>query len=218
MKGMNFCLEGVDGVGKTSTLKALSTELQKDGFNFVLTKEPGGPKALKQEWSSLNHPYGFEYDGFRDLCVNNSYIPQLVKRGLYKADSLYNWISVIKPALESGITVISDRGWVSDVAYGAALAGLTQEQLFNFNMALVPEQHKHTKVIYLDCPEDIREIRLAANIADHADKIGLEARRHICEEYQLCLEKYVNEYIVINTNKAIKDIVNDCKNYIYGIA
>lgn len=217
MKGQYIVICGVDGVGKTSTLKALSTELQKDGFNFVLTKEPGGPKALRQEWSSLIHPYGEEYEGFRELCVNNPQIPQLVKRALYKADSFYNWLSVIKPALEKDVTVISDRSWVSDIAYGAALAGVPADDLFSFNIALVPEQHALTKVIYLECAEDIRETRLAANITDHADKIGLDARRRICEEYQLCLEKYVSEYTVINTNKAIKDVVNECKNYIYGL-
>jgi dTMP kinase len=215
MNSKYFVIEANDGVGKTTTLKALSTELQKDGFNFIVTKEPGGSKALKQEWSSLNHPYGFEYEGFRDLCVNHPEIPNLVKRALYKADSLYNWISVIKPALETGIVVLSDRSWISDLAYGAALADLTQADLFNFNMALVPEQAKITNVIYLTCPEEVRETRLAANIADAADKIGIEARRRIENEYKLCLNNYVANYVIIDTNQPIENVVNLCKKFVY---
>lgn len=216
LKGQYCCFEGVDGTGKTSTLKALSTELQKDEFKFILTKEPGGPKALRQEWSSLLHPYGTEYESFRELCVNNPQIPQLVKRALYKADSFYNWLSIIKPALEQNTLVLSDRSWVSDIAYGAALANVPAEDLFAFNISLVPEQHSLTKVIYLDCPEDVRERRLANNVADHADKIGLEARRRICKEYMLCLDKYVNEYIVISTDQPLDKVVKECKTFIYA--
>lgn len=205
-------IEGVDGVGKTTVLKALSESLQKENIQFILTKEPGGPKALRQEWCSLLHPFGPDYDGFRDLCVNNPQIPQLAKRALYKADSFYNWLAVTKPALEKNQLVLSDRSWISDLAYGKVLANLSIESLFQFNMALVPEQRALTKCIYLDCPEDVREARLAANIADEADKIGRSKRNEITETYMLVLEKYVDEYFVINTNDSIENIVKTIKN------
>lgn len=207
-----IAIEGVDGVGKTTVLKALSESLQKDNIQFILTKEPGGPKALRQEWGSLLHPFGTEYDGFRDLCVNNPQIPQLAKRALYKADSFYNWLAVTKPALEKNQLVLSDRSWISDLAYGKVLARLSIESLFQFNMALVPEQRALTKCIYLDCPEDVREARLAANIADEADKIGCSKRNEIAEAYIIALEKYVDEYFVINTDDSIDNIVKTIKN------
>lgn len=217
LKG-NFCvIEGVDGVGKTTTLKALAKALMEDGFRFQLTKEPGGPRALSQEWScsSFDYPFGAMYDGFRELCVNNPQIPQLVKRALYKADSFYNWLAVIKPAMEQGITVLSDRSWVSDIAYGAALVGVPAQDLFNFNIALVPEQHALTRVIYLTCSEEVRESRLAANIMDHADKIGIDARRRICLEYENCIRDRVKEHIVIDTNQPIENVVSLCKKFVY---
>lgn len=210
-------IEGCDGVGKTTTLKALAKALIADGHCFQLTKEPGGPRALQVEWStnSFSYPFGAMYDGFRELCVNNPQIPQLVKRALYKADSFYNWLAVIKPAMEQNITVLSDRSWVSDIAYGAALAGVSSQALFDFNIALVPEQHALTRVIYLTCPEDIREARLAANIMDHADKIGLDARRRICLEYENCIRDRVKESVVIDTNQPIENVVNLCKQFVY---
>lgn len=211
-----FVIEGCDGVGKTTTLKALSESLQKDKFDFILTKEPGGPMALSKEWSTLQHPFGPMYEGFRDLCVNNPQIPQLVKRALYKADSFYNWLSVIKPALYDGITVISDRSWVSDIAYGSALAGLTRDQLWHFNTALLPDQHTLTKVIYLVCPENIREERLAKNVADAADKIGIEARNRVCDAYMRTIDEYVDSYIMIDTNQPLEIVVNLCKNFVYN--
>lgn len=215
LKGNYVVICGVDGVGKTTTLKALADVLKEDGFNFILTKEPGGPKALTQEWSSNDYPFGAMYEGFRDLCVNNPQIPQLVKRALYKADSFYNWLTVIKPAMEQGITVLSDRSWVSDIAYGAALTGVSADALFVFNMALVPEQHALTRVIYLTCPETIREARLTENIMDHADKIGTQARNRICNEYISTLTKRVPDYVIINTNQPIETVVAQCKAFVY---
>lgn len=210
-------VEGCDGVGKTTMLKALAKSLMDDGHCFQLTKEPGGPRALSQEWncSSFDYPFGAMYDGFRELCVNNPQIPQLAKRALYKADSFYNWLAVTKPAMDLGLTVISDRSWVSDIAYGAALAGVSAEALFQFNTALVPEQAALTRVIYLDCPEDVREARLAVNIMDHADKIGIEARRRICQEYRKVLDKHIYDYVVIDTNQPLENIVKAAKEFVY---
>jgi dTMP kinase len=215
MHGKYFAIEGCDGVGKTTMLKALSTELQHDNFKFILTKEPGGPKSLRQEWSSLLHPYGHEFEGFRDLCVNNPQIPQLVKRALYKADSFYNWLTVIKPALEEGTTVISDRSWVSDIAYGSALTSITRDELWHFNTALVPDQHEFTKVIYLDCPEQVREERLARNVADEADKYGLDARRKVCDAYARTLHDYVKDFVIINTDQPLENVVALAKLFVY---
>lgn len=217
LKGQYCCIEGCDGVGKTTLLKALAKSLMEDGFCFQLTKEPGGPRALSQEWncSSFDYPFGAMYDGFRELCVNNPQIPQLAKRALYKADSFYNWLAVVKPAMEQGLTVISDRSWVSDIAYGAALAGVPADDLFAFNVALVPEQHALTRVIYLACPEDVREARLADNIMDHADKIGVVARRRICEEYEHVLYKRVREHVIIDTNQPLENVVKLAKEFVY---
>jgi dTMP kinase len=216
----NFCvIEGVDGVGKTTVLRRLSEVLMAEKFQFVLTKEPGGPHALCEEWdcASFDYPFGAMYKNFRELCVNNTQIPQLVKRALYKADSFYNWLSVIKPCIEDGIAVLSDRSWVSDIAYGTALTGISAEALLQFNIALVPDQQLLTRVIYLVCDEDVREARLAANIADEADKIGLDARRRICTAYDQTLEKYVKEYVVINTNQSLESVVNQAKEFVYSV-
>jgi len=209
-------IEGCDGVGKTTALKALAKVLLAEGFEFQLTKEPGGPKSLMVEWNSnsFDYPFGAMYDGFRELCVNNPQIPQLAKRALYKADSFYNWLAVVKPAIEQGITVLSDRSWVSDIAYGGALAGVNPEALFAFNTALVPEQHALTRVIYLDCPEDIREARLAANIADEADKYGVEARRKICSLYHDVLCNYVKDFVIIDTNQSLEKVVDAMKEFV----
>ena len=186
-----FVFEGVDGVGKTTVMKAVATRLLALGKQIVLTKEPGGPKALADEWGHMPLPLaasmGMPYQNFRALCVNNMQIPQKVKRALYLADSFYNWESVVEPALAEGKIVLSDRSWVSDLAYGSTLAGASFEALRQFNSSLLPLRESLTNVIWLHAPEDVREERLKKSLVDGMDKLGKEVRNEIANNYDYLL-------------------------------
>ena len=216
---MNFvCIEGVDGCGKTTIMRALADQMMADGIRFILTKEPGGPRALATEWNvdSLSYPFGFMYDGFRALCVDHPEIPQLVKRALYKADSFYNWLRVSKPVLEAGDTVLSDRSWLSDLAYGKAIAGLELDQLIEFNMSLIPEQQAATRVIYLTCDPVVRAKRLASSTVDAADLLVSNAQTALVNAYTTALERYVPDYTVIDTEQSIEVCVEQAKAFVYA--
>lgn len=189
-----FVFEGMDGVGKTTTIKNVAMLLLAKNYDFILTKEPGGPKALFKELGfpmSLRDKLGERYEGFRHLCVDNPQIPALTKRGLYRADAFYNWERVVYPNLVEGKTVISDRSWVSDLAYGTVLTGASIEDLYDFNTSLVPLMAPLTQVIYLEAPREVREARLALNMADAMDKLGVEKRDLIAAAYDTVLDRYI---------------------------
>ena len=189
-----FAFEAVDGVGKTTTMRNVAKILQDERIDFVCTKEPGGPRALAAEWSyDLVEYYGPAYEGFRDLCVNNPEIPSKAKRALYLADSLMNWELVVKPALVEGQIVLSDRSWVSDLAYGSVLADLSLEALFAFNNSLVPARKNFTNVIYLHLPSYERERRLVSNVTNSMDSLGSETRDKICTQYNKISNHYFDE-------------------------
>ncbi|WP_434059365.1 dTMP kinase, partial [Ileibacterium valens] len=42
-KGLFVALEGNDGAGKTTAAQSLLKRLKKDGFDVILSREPGGP-------------------------------------------------------------------------------------------------------------------------------------------------------------------------------
>ena len=216
---MNYvCVEGVDGVGKTTIMRALADQMIVDGIKFILTKEPGGPEALAFEWNTdaFNYPFGNMYRGFRDMCVDHPEIPQLVKRALYKADSFYNWLTVSKPVLKAGNTVLSDRSWLSDLAYGKAVAGLELEQLMAFNTSLIPEQQAATRVIYLTCDPVIRAKRLAANMTDAADSLVSAVQLELVSAYAEAIGRYVKEFVVIDSSMPVEYCVEQAKAFVYA--
>ena len=213
-----FVFEGVDGVGKTTVMKEVALELALRGKKFILTKEPGGPKALIEEWQSLDGleaNIGFQYEGFRPLCVNSPHIPQLVKRALYLADSFYNWEKVILPALADGCIVLSDRSWISDLAYGKALTGRSFDELRQFNNALLPAREKATNGIYLWAHSDIREARLKRAMADEMDKLGKDKRNEIADNYVYLFDMFLDiNFKMFSTMQSSKKVGMQVVNWI----
>lgn len=209
-----FYFEGVDGVGKTTTMKAVAEELVSRGLDLVLTKEPGGPKALAKEWGVMGLPYGRPYDGFRELCVNAPHIPQVVKRALYRADSLYNWELVVRPNLDK--VILCDRSWISDLAYGSVLTEFNRESLFKFNEALAPDQIRYTNCVYLFCSEEVREARLRGNTEDCMDLLGADIRRKIERAYFGVFQSYLRpgQVAAVSTEQDLRDVVDEVVDYI----
>jgi len=109
-RGRFLVVEGIDGCGKTTQLERLvewlpSSGLMPDGAALVQTREPGGTplgQALRQ---LLLHPPEASAPGV---------VAELL---LYAADRAQHVERVIRPALERGDWVVSDRFAGSTLAY-----------------------------------------------------------------------------------------------------
>ena len=105
MKGRLITVEGIDGVGKTTQVELLGLKLTSLGYPILFTKEPGsalgGPdiRKLLFESPTTNKMYPGQAD-----C-------------LYLYDHIGHVEGIIKPALEQGIIVLSDRYADSQFAY-----------------------------------------------------------------------------------------------------
>ena len=105
-----LAFEGVDGSGKTSYIEALSSHLEKKSINFKIVREPGGSKLG---------------EGIRDLLLSHEYTVEPLTEALLFSANRANLISeIIKPSIENGIKIISDRSAYSSVAYQGVGRGL----------------------------------------------------------------------------------------------
>src|SRR5262249_35543278 len=103
MRGLFITFEGIDGCGKSTQLDLLARELKRLGHDVLVTREPGGT-ALGE--------------GVRDLLVSDAsvHVAPAAELLLYVAARAQHVAELIRPALEAGHIVISDRYTDSTVA------------------------------------------------------------------------------------------------------
>lgn len=114
---MFISFEGGDGVGKSTQLALLATWLEARGREVVRTREPGGT------------PLGVE---LRDAVLHGGHVGPRTEALLYATDRAHHVDTVVRPALERGADVLTDRYLDSSVAYqgdGRALGAEEVERL-----------------------------------------------------------------------------------------
>jgi len=111
--GTFITFEGVDGSGKSTQLRLLGNFLKANGCDVLLTREPGGtPLGLRLRAAVLDATE--EVDPLTELL-------------LYAADRAQHVRRKLRPALEAGQVVISDRYADATVAYQGAGRGFSPE-------------------------------------------------------------------------------------------
>ena len=110
-RGRFISLEGGEGAGKSTQLKALAAELRRRGITVVETREPGGSEGAEK---------------IRELLLTGSeerWGPE-AEALLFAAARADHVDKTIRPALEAGQWVLSDRFLDSSLAYQGGAGGL----------------------------------------------------------------------------------------------
>ena len=102
--GRFITFEGGEGGGKSTQTKLLQKSLASIGVNSILTREPGGSTAAEEIRKLIVSGSSDRWDALTELCL------------LYAARRDH-WLKTIKPNLEKGIWVISDRFADSSLVY-----------------------------------------------------------------------------------------------------
>lgn len=108
--------EGPDGSGKTTQAHLLGEWLRQQGYEVVLTREPGGTAIGEQIRQVLHDRRNMEMDARTEILLYSASRAQLVAQ-------------CIRPALEAGHIVITDRYADSTLAYQGYGRGLDLEIL-----------------------------------------------------------------------------------------
>lgn len=113
-KGRFVTLEGGEGVGKSTQLKALAEALRRRGLEVVETREPGGSPGA---------------EAIRGLLLHDRDWPAEAEALLFAAARSDHVARTIKPALAAGQWVLSDRFVDSSIAYQGGAGGLGFEAI-----------------------------------------------------------------------------------------
>ncbi|WP_055628063.1 dTMP kinase [Streptomyces hirsutus] len=142
--GFFIALEGGDGAGKSTQAEALAEWIRGKGHEVVLTREPGATPVGKRLRSIL-------------LDVSSAGLSHRAEALLYAADRAEHIDTVVRPALERGAVVISDRYIDSSVAYQGAGRDLSPTEIARINRWATDGLVPHLTVLLDVAPETARE-------------------------------------------------------------
>lgn len=186
---MFVTFEGIDGSGKTTQARLLADTLSAEGADVVLTREPGGT------------PLG---EAVRDLVLHGEHVAPWAEAALYTAARAQHVEEVIRPALERGAAVISDRYLDSSVAYQGAGRGLGVEEVLQLNLSavggLVPDW-----TILVDLDARGASERMGGD-RDRIERDGLELQERAAEAYRALATRFPDRYVVVDGTASVAEI------------
>jgi len=137
---MFITLEGIEGSGKTTQIGNIADYLRNNGYDCLITKEPGGTVIGRKIRAILLDPDHHLLDPMAELL-------------LYAADRAQHVSRHIRPALAAGKVVICDRFYDSTIAYQGAARGIDSEIIQELNR-LVLSDIKPDITFLLDLPPE----------------------------------------------------------------
>ena len=119
-KGIFITMEGPDGSGKTTQITLLKEYLEKEGYDVLITREPGGTVIS---------------EAIREIILNKDYteMSPVTEMLLYASARAQLINEVIGPALDAGKAVISDRFVDSSLVYQGMARGLGVGNVYEVN-------------------------------------------------------------------------------------
>ena len=193
MQGKFISFEGIDGSGKSTQLRLLTDELRKKGYDVLPTMEPGGTSLGRR---------------LREVFLETEEkVSPLAELLLFAADRAQHVEFLIKPALDEGKIVISDRFADATAAYQGAGRGFP-EKIVSEVIRLATGGLKPDLTLFFDLPVETAVSRTGARSEEH-NRMDAETAEFYERVRKAYLEISVREperFRVINAVGSIDEI------------
>ncbi len=189
-QGIFIAFEGGEGTGKSTQSKLLVQWLEQEGETVLLSREPGGTELGKDlRKILLGHETG-------DISPRAEAL-------LYAADRAHHVYSVIRPALDRGEVVISDRYFDSSAAYQGAGRVLNPTEVARISR-WATESLYPTLTILIDVPAEIGLSRLQSR--DRLEAESNDFHERVRQEYLQIAMMDPERYFVVDGTQSVEEI------------
>ena len=183
-----LAFEGIDGSGKSSLIKGLSEVLSNQQVENKVVREPGGTKVG---------------EGIRELLLSHEYdVDALTEALLFCSQRSQLVTEIIKPEINKGTKILSDRSAYSSVAYQGVGRGLGYETIYQLNDIAV-NSYWPEKVVLLDIDPTISLSR--QRVADRIGSDKVDFFKKVREGYLRLAEEFENNFLIINAEEDLSD-------------
>jgi len=190
VQGVFIAFEGGEGTGKSTQSKLLKKWLEKEGEEVVLSREPGGTDLGQ---------------GLRKILLGHETgaISPRAEALLYAADRAHHVFSLIRPALDRGDVVITDRYFDSSIAYQGAGRVLQPNEVARISR-WATESLFPTLTIIIDMPADVGLGRLKSRDRLEAEPLAFHER--VRNEFLQIAAMDPERYLIVDGLQEIDDI------------
>lgn len=161
-KGLFVTFEGGEGSGKSTLARLVANQLTKDGFDCLITREPGGTDIAEQ---------------IRNILLTKNPQEELLPETealLFAAARTQHVETKIKPAVAAGKIVISDRWLGSSVAYQGYARGLGIQEVLDINDFGIKGYRPDMEFFIDILPEDAFRRITGRGAADRIESEGMD--------------------------------------------
>ena len=190
IEGVFISFEGGEGSGKSTQTKLLKEWLEKNNETVLLTREPGGTPLGNQ---------------LREILLDNKtgLISPRAEALMYAADRANHVFAKIRPALDKGEIVITDRYFDSSVAYQGAGRVLLPAEVARISR-WATESLTPTLTIIMDLPAEIGLARLDST--DRLESEPLAFHERVRQEYLNLANTDPERFMIVDASLAIEQI------------
>lgn len=182
--GLFVAFEGGEGAGKTTQVTMLADWLRELGLDVVATHEPGATETGQRIREIVLHA--------RDVLA-----PQ-AEALLFAADRADHVERVIRPALDAGKVVLTDRYVDSSLAYQGAGRELALDEVLRISRWATGDLHPDLTVLLdLDPIDGLSRIG-RRSAADRMESEPLEFHRRIRDAFRSLAEANPGRYLVVD--------------------
>lgn len=197
-RGFFITFEGADGCGKTTQINLLKDYLEKEGYDVILTREPGA-KGLGEK--------------VRDILLNyDGVVSDRCESFLFLADRAQNIDIIVNPAVEAGKIVLCDRHIDSTVAYQGYGRGLDIKRIEMLNdLATNFKKPDLTIVFDIDVENSMKRV---GKDKDRMESAGIDFHNRVRNGYLEIAKKEPGRIKVINSVQPIDAVFGELKKIV----
>lgn len=203
-KGIFITMEGPDGSGKSTQIALLSDYLKENGYDVIITREPGGTRISEK---------------IREIILNKEYqeMNPMTELMLYASARAQLVNEVIGPSIEAGKAVISDRFVDSSVVYQGIARGLGIETVYSVNAHAIGKYVPQVTFLLDLCAEEgIRRKKNQAEL-DRMELESIEFHKKVAEGYRTLADRDPERIVKIDASLPIDEICDMIKVKVKGI-
>ena len=191
MEGKFITLEGIDGVGKSTQMACIGRLLKEAGIDYIATREPGGTPLAEEIRRLL-------------LEVRDEPVAGLAELLLVFAARSQHLEERIRPALDAGVWVVSERFTDATYAYQGGARGLSERAIGQLESLVQGALQPHL-TLYLDAPLATAAQRMGDRAGDRFEREGAEFFRRVREGY-LSRAKRHERIVVVDAVRPVGEV------------